>query len=63
VEAATITQYLGDRWLKEGRSLLLQVPSVFVPETWNVSLNPQHAEARSLKIVAIYEHPFGSRLL
>src|SRR5580658_4058284 len=30
------TQAIGDNWLAQGRSLLFQVPSVIVPETWNV---------------------------
>jgi RES domain-containing protein len=59
----SITQTIGDRWLGEGRSLLLQVPSVLVPETWNVLVNPQHAEANLLKITATYEHAFDVRLL
>jgi len=57
------TQAIGDRWLSEGRSLLLQVPSVLVPETWNVLVNPRHAEASFLKITMTYEHPFDARLL
>jgi RES domain-containing protein len=59
----SITQTIGDRWLGEGRSLLLQVPSVLVPETWNVLVNPQHAEANRLKITATYDHAFDVRLL
>jgi RES domain-containing protein len=59
----SITQTIGDRWLGEGRSLLLQVPSVLVPETWNVLVNTQHAEANLLKITATYEHAFDVRLL
>ena len=59
----SITQSIGDRWLGGGRSLLLQVPSVLVPETWNVLVNPQHAEANRLKVTAIYEHAFDVRLL
>ena len=59
----SITQTTGDRWLGEGRSLLLQVPSVLVPETWNVLVNPQHAEATRLRITATYEHAFDVRLL
>jgi RES domain-containing protein len=59
----SITQTTGDRWLGEGRSLLLQVPSVLVPETWNMLVNPQHAEATRLKITATYEHAFDVRLL
>ena len=57
------TQAIGDRWLTEARSLLLQVPSVLVPETWNVLVNPQHIEANLLKITAMYEHAFDARLL
>jgi RES domain-containing protein len=59
----SITQSLGDRWLGRGRSLLLQVPSVLVPETWNVLVNPQHAEANRLNVSATYEHAFDVRLL
>jgi RES domain-containing protein len=59
----SITQSIGDRWLGGGCSLLLQVPSVLVPETWNVLVNPQHAEANRLKIAATYEHAFDVRLL
>ena len=57
------TQTIGDLWLSERRSLLLQVPSVLVPETWNVLVNPQHPEANLLKLTAAYEHAFDARLL
>lgn len=62
-EDMNATQAIGDRWLSEKRSLLLQVPSVLVPETWNVLVNPLHVEISLLKIIAMYEHPFDSRLL
>ena len=62
-EDLSATQAIGDRWLTEARSLLLQVPSVLVPETWNVLVNPQHIEANLLKITAMYEHAFDTRLL
>jgi RES domain-containing protein len=61
-EDFTFTQNIWDRWLSEGRSLLLQVPSVLVPETWNVLVNPQHAEANLLNITMTYEHAFDARL-
>ncbi len=57
----TVTQAVGDLWLSEGRSFLLQVPSVLVPETWNMLVNPRHAEANLLKITRTYEHPFDAR--
>ena len=61
-EDVTSTQGIGDRWLSEVRSLLLQVPSALVPETWNVLVNPQHVEANLLKITMTYEHAFDVRL-
>ena len=60
-EDLTVTQEIGDQWLSSQHSLLLQVPSVLVPETANVLANPLHPEANSLKIVGIYEHPFDTR--
>jgi RES domain-containing protein len=61
-EDTASTQSVGDQWLSEKRSLLLKVPSVLVPETWNVLVNPQHAEANLLKITMTYEHVFDGRL-
>jgi RES domain-containing protein len=36
----------GDRWLSEGRSALLRVPSVVMPESHNILINPRHRHAR-----------------
>ena len=56
------TQGVGDGWLRERRSALLEVPSVLVPETWNVLVNPVHGDVSQLKIVAVYDHAFDVRL-
>lgn len=48
------TQTVGDAWLSKGRSLLLKVLSVLVPETFNVLVNPMHRQARMLRIVKMY---------
>jgi RES domain-containing protein len=61
-EDKSSTQTIGDRWLFEKRSLLFQVPSVLAPETWNVLVNPEHAEVNLLKVTAAYEHAFDARL-
>lgn len=58
----SVTQGIGNLWLLERRSLLLEVPSVLVPETWNVLVNPLHAEAGLLQVEQVYEHPFDARL-
>jgi RES domain-containing protein len=56
------TQAVGNEWLSSMRTLLLEVPSALVPETWNLLINPQHREFHRLKIAARYEHAFDSRL-
>ncbi len=61
--AMAATQAVGDRWLEEKRSLLLRVPSVLVPETWNVLVNPRHNEMGLLRVTRTYNHPFDARLL
>jgi RES domain-containing protein len=55
------TKSIGDNWLHSRRSLLLEVPSALVPETWNVIVNPLHREIGKLRITRIYEHPFDTR--
>ena len=39
------TQEIGARWLREGRSAALQVPSAVVPHAVNVLINPAHPDA------------------
>lgn len=52
----------GDRWLAEQRSPLLSVPSVVVPQSRNVLMNPLHAQARAITIHHVHEWRFDSRL-
>jgi RES domain-containing protein len=40
----------GDRWLSEGRSALLRVPSSIVPESHNILINPRHHDARHARV-------------
>lgn len=48
----------GAEWLRSGRSALLAVPSVIVPEETAVLINPQHPDAAGLKarIVRLFEY-------
>ncbi|MHB9111305.1 MAG: RES family NAD+ phosphorylase [Thermoleophilia bacterium] len=43
------TQEIGTRWAGSGKSLLLFVPSVLVPEESNILINPLHPEFRKIK--------------
>ena len=56
------TRGIGSEWLRSMRSALLRVPSVIVPATYNVLLNPGHPQSRQLEITRILEYPFDTRL-
>jgi RES domain-containing protein len=56
------TQRAGDDWLRSGHTALLRVPSVMVPATWNVLINPQHPESAGMRIVQVHEYPIDPRL-
>lgn len=43
----------GDAWLVGGKSALLLVPSVVVPEEANVLLNPKHGDAKRVTAAKI----------
>jgi RES domain-containing protein len=53
----------GDRWIAEGRSLGLIVPSALIPEEDNVIINPQHGEFAAVRVVAERKFSFDPRLL
>jgi len=57
------TRQIGDRWLDQGSSALLQVPSAISPRATNVLLNPQHRDAMLVSIVETIVPPFDPRLL
>jgi RES domain-containing protein len=38
----------GEVWIKQGRSVLLLVPSIIVPEESNVLINPGHPDAAAI---------------
>jgi RES domain-containing protein len=56
------TRAIGSEWLRAGRSALLRVPSVIVPATYNVLLNPVHPKAKQAEIKSMLEYPFDVRL-
>jgi RES domain-containing protein len=57
-----VTRAWGDRWLREGNAAVLAVRSVLVPETYNLILNPRHADAARVKRLASFPYPLDTRL-
>lgn len=56
------TRRVGDDWLHSSRSALLRVPSVIVPETCNVLINPSHPDAALIRVVRIHSRHLDPRL-
>ncbi len=56
------TRRAGDRWLRSGSTALLRVPSVIVPATWNVLINPRHPDAAQIRVVRTLSHGLDPRL-
>lgn len=61
-EAPRSTQALGDAWLDAGATALLRVPSVLIPEEFNVILTPRHPDAVRIKQVSTVPFVFDPRL-
>ena len=57
------TRRPGDQWLASSRSALLRVPSALVPETWNVLINPLHADAARIRVARVHAQTIDRRLL
>jgi RES domain-containing protein len=62
-EKTEVTRAIGDAWLAKGSTALLSVPSVLVPETFNVLLNPAHRDSTRIVVTGISEHVIDPRLL
>ncbi len=57
------TAAIGDRWVNEGRSAVLAVPSAIVPAENNYLINPAHRDFRRIKIGNSMPFGFDPRLL
>jgi RES domain-containing protein len=57
-----ITRASGDRWLREGRSAVLLVRSVLVPDTLNAVVNPRHPDAAAIETMEAIPYPLDGRL-
>lgn len=57
------TAEIGDRWVKESRSPVLELPSVIIPAEPNYLLNPAHSEFKRIRIGKPVRFSFDPRLI
>ncbi|OYV68550.1 MAG: hypothetical protein B7Z67_12990, partial [Acidiphilium sp. 21-60-14] len=55
-------QAYGDQWCAQGRTAILRVPSLLVPDAFNYLLNPAHPNAAKAKLIALKPFAFDTRL-
>jgi RES domain-containing protein len=56
-------QLVGDAWLKDGTSAVLEVPNAIIPSESNFLLNPRHKDFGSIGLGAAEPFEFDLRLL
>jgi len=57
------TRDLGDRWVKQARSVVLELPSVIIPGEMNYLVNPAHPDFKRIAIGNPEPFSFDPRLL
>jgi RES domain-containing protein len=53
IPAGISARIAGDGWLASGASALLLVPSVIVPDEYNVLINPGHSDATGITAITL----------
>lgn len=59
----TTCQAIGDEWLKENNTAVLQVPSAIISEEYNYLINPRHPDFNLIKMHSIEKFAFDERLV
>jgi RES domain-containing protein len=57
------TRKLGDAWAREGRSAVLAVPSIIIPDETNYLFNPAHRDFKKVRIGKAVDFAFDARLV
>lgn len=57
------TQKLGDAWVRAGKSAVLAVPSIIIPDETNYLLNPAHGDFSKIRIGKPVAFAFDARLV
>lgn len=55
-------RYIGDAWLLSKKSLLMKVPSVIIPDEYNMLINPAHPSFKKITIASVKKFHFDTRM-
>jgi RES domain-containing protein len=56
------TQAIGEKWIKDNETAILQVPSSIIDEEVNYLLNPEHEDFKLIRLVSTTPFVFDSRI-
>ena len=56
------SQKIGEKWIKENESAILQVPSSIIEGELNYLLNPDHSDFSLIKLIKIEPFVFDKRI-
>jgi RES domain-containing protein len=62
VPAGITSMTYGSDWAQSNTSLLLEVPSVMIPEENNVLINPRHPDATLVSVTVLRQFQFDPRM-
>ena len=60
--ATSYTKNFGTGLLKKAGSLIIEIPSVVIPEEWNYIINPANPDARLIKLCNCSDYPYDVRI-
>ena len=56
------TQLMGNKFIRENKFLVFQVPSVVTKGDYNYLINPNHKDFSKIKITGLEDFPFDTRI-
>lgn len=62
VPPTAVSMSIGDQWIKDAQSAVLQVPSKIIPGESNFLINPDHPDFNSMSIGSLLDFPYDSRI-
>ncbi len=57
-----LCQEIGDKWIEDFNTCVLQVPSAIIKNEFNYLFNPQHPEFSKIRIIEIEDFEFDLRI-